>query len=873
MLTLKEYQQHALDVLRAYFDECARLGEADTAFYRITRAQFGTGISYRDVQELPGLPYVCLRIPTGGGKTVVAAHAVGVAERRLLSTDHGVVLWLVPSTAIRQQTLAALKDRSHPYRQALENTVGAVTVLDVMDALYVQPPTLADSTVVIVSTMQAFRVEDTEGRKVYESSGSLMTHFTAASPLALTDLEQREDGSVAYSLANLLRMRRPIVIVDEAHNARTPLSFGTLARFKPSCILEFTATPDTTTSPSNILYSASAAELQAADMIKMPILLSTRPDWKDTISDAVARLTSLEIAARSEARATGEFVRPIMLLQAQPDRKGRDSLTVGVVEKCLLEDHRIPAEQIARATGADRGLDGVDLLAPDCKVRFVITIQALREGWDCPFAYVLCTVAEISSPTAIEQILGRVMRLPHAKRKQHPDLNRAYAFAASTSFATVATMLTDALVEHHGFARQEAKDLIVPIQPQQPDLPLFSQPNVVTVAEPPVLTNLSPQLAAKVAFDPATRSVTIKAPIDDQEREALKACFQSETDRAAVALLCGQLAAVLTSVARSPAQRGEILAVPVLAIKQGNLFEAFEDTHFLDHEWNLAACDAALSESKFPSEVGLGKRGEITVTQDGHLQANFVEELRDKVALLDADQGWSVVEFVNWLDRTIPHPDITPTESGIFLNNLVTRLLDERPLTLTRLLHDRNRLRAAAELTINNHRAQAREAAYQALLPIDAPTPLIVTPEVVFQFPPEYYPYHTRYDGTYRFSKHYYEVVGDLKSSGEEFECAQFIDSLPEVRYWVKNIERSESCSFWLQTSTDKFYPDFVCLLNDGRYLAVESKGEHLWSNADSLEKRNLGGLWEARSDGRCLFIMPQGKDFGAIRAKIGAPC
>ena len=145
----------------------------------------------------------------------------------------------------------------------------------------------------------------------------------------------------------------------------------------------------------------------------------------------------------------------------------------------------------------------------------------------------------------------------------------------------------------------------------------------------------------------------------------------------------------------------------------------------------------------------------------------------------------------------------------------------------------------------------------------------MVNPDICFSFDPQSYPYNTLYRGGYKFNKHYYPQVGDLKSEGEEFECAQFIDSLDKVKFWVRNLERRPSHSFWLQTSTDRFYPDFVCLLNDGRYLVIEYKGADRWSDDDSKEKRELGELWEKRSNGKCLFVMPKGKDFALIRSSI----
>lgn len=868
---LKEYQRHTLDTLRAYFDDCVRFGEADTAYFRTTRAVFDVGLTPNPVAALPGLPYVCLRVPTGGGKTLIASHSVGTALKHLLRTDRAVVLWLAPSNIIRDQTLKALRDRSHPYRQALEDAAGAVTILDVAEALYVQPATLAESTTVIVATMQAFRVEETEGRRVYDTAGALMAHFSAAPAAALAGVEKREDGSFANSLANLLRIHRPIVIVDEAHNARTGLSFDVLARFNPACIVEFTATPDTrSANRSNVLYSVSAAKLKAEDMIKLPIVLQTRGNWKDVVGDAIARLRQLETAAKAEQMVTGEYIRPIMLLQAQANVQDRPNITIDLLERCLLEDHRIPAEQIRRATGTDRGLEGVDLFDPACPVRYIITIQALREGWDCPFAYVLCTVAESTSPTAVEQILGRVLRLPRAKRKQNADLNKSYAFSASENFFTVANALRDALVQSHGFERQEAADLITPPQPGQLSLgPLFSAVGSVAVSEPPRLSALPADIAAKVLYHPDNGTLVFAAPVSDAERLVLRECFTTEADRAAVDDLYGRTSLALTQAGKSPAERGERFAVPRLAVDQGQFLEAFEDTHFLDHPWSLTMCQASLTESEFPTAPERVELGEINVTDSGHVQARFVDDLQAQMRLLDAERDWTVSDLVFWLDRTITHPDITATESGTFLTNLVTYLLRGRNLDLGQLLHDRYRLRSAAAAKIDEYRRRAHKNAYQAMLMPNSAMPLVVSPRIVFEFPREDYPYSTRYEGSYVFRKHYYTVVGDLKDQGEEFECAQLIDSLPEVKFWVRNLERRERHSFWLQTSTDRFYPDFVCLLHDGRYLVVEAKGEHLWSNDDSVEKRNLGDLWEKRSGGTCLFVMPRGKDWAAIRAKV----
>lgn len=321
---LKDYQQHTLDGLRAYLQEAALTGDASTAFYQ------RTGAIYLTPPGLSDTPFICLRVPTGGGKTLLSAHAIAIAAQTVMRTDCPVTIWFTPSTTIRDQTLKTLRDRQHPNRRALAATFGEnVRIMDSDEALNARRPDFDGGAVVIVSTIQAFRADNTDGRKVYETNGDLMDHFSGLTSEALSRLERSEDGQALCSLANVLRLRRPLVIADEAHNMSTQLSFETLARLDPSAIIEFTATPTKHAEhdpakgkfASNVLHHVSAAELKAADMIKMPVVLRGRPDPKETITDALQRLEQLEALARLEERATGEFLRPLMLLQAEPESK------------------------------------------------------------------------------------------------------------------------------------------------------------------------------------------------------------------------------------------------------------------------------------------------------------------------------------------------------------------------------------------------------------------------------------------------------------------------------------------------------------------------------------------------------------------------
>jgi type III restriction enzyme len=874
MLVLKDYQEWALDALRDYFQECSQTGDADTSYYAVTKKIFGQGIPYNPVQELPGLPYVCLRIPTGGGKTIVACHSIGIAAKELVQTESPVVLWLVPSNAILEQTISSLRDRNHPYRQAVETSIGAVNVLDVEAALYVKRAQLDGEATIIVTTMQAFRVEDTVGRRVYRDSGDLMDHFTGIPPHVVDALEKGGGGNIIHSLANVLRLRMPVVIVDEAHNSRTTLSFETLARFNPSCIIEYTATPAKEEHASNVLYSASAADLKSAQMIKIPIRLDTRAEWKELLSDAINCRNGLEKTASMERQQTGEYIRPIMLIQAQAQRQGQETLSVDVVKQCLIKDHKIPEEQIAIATGATKELEGIDIAKADVHIRYVITIQALREGWDCPFAYVLCSVAESRSATAIEQILGRVMRLPKAAWKNHDELNMAYAFATSSNFSEVAKTLTDALVQS-GFERQEAKDLIISARKEQPGLPFdqnkpFIGMVTITMPEKPEIENLSEETRKKISFDEQEKKLSFNGVMSEAEREEIKAICNTDEGKEGV----DQAFFVSTGKnpeeeKRTPSEKKVPFVVPVLSIKQGSLFEQFEETHFLDHPWELAKCNALLSEEEYSAKRPDAQSGEIDITENGRVAAKFVSRVQSQMELFASDANWSIASLVHWLDRNIPHIDISPEDTGIFLSRLVQTLIEQRGMSLDQLVLDKYQLKKVAEKKINQHRQDTRHKAYQSLL-FGKKAEVTVTPDICFSFTadPRKYAYSKAYRGRYEFKKHYYPEIGDLEMQGEEFECAQFIDQMDEVEFWVRNPVRRPGHSFWLQTSTDKFYPDFVCKLKDGRVLVVEYKGGHLW-NEDSKEKKVLGELWEQRSAGKCIFVMPTHKDYSAIMRKI----
>ena len=902
-LALKSYQTRILGTLRDYLREVARTGDPRNPFEKIVAAQAAKTVPYIPVQ-IPGLagvmPYVCLRVPTGGGKTLLAAHAIGAAVKDYQRAERAVVLWFVPSNPILEQTLAALKNPRHPYRHALERGdgaaspgVGAVEVLTIEEALRVTPGTLDGATVVIVATIQGFRVDDTTGRKVYDPlNGALDEHFRTVPPDRVGDLEKGPDGKPARSLENVLRLRRPIVVVDEAHNVRTPLSFATLGKLQPSCILEFTATPDREKAPSNVLHRVSAAELKAAAMIKLPVRVETRPagDWARLLTDALTLRKSLEGIAGREAQTSREYLRPIALIQ------GRDVEHTQELKKHLVAEHGIPEAEIKICTGKiDELKDVKDLAAVDCPVRYILTVQKLREGWDCPFAYVLCSLQETRSATAIEQIVGRVLRLPKASFKTEPALNEAYVFSVSPTLAEVLGELKGAL-EMHGFTGAEAERIIIS-GGDGGILPLTVAPVVVAVHpddfDKTLVAMHAPALIGKVSFDVKAGTLTVSAPLNETERAWALSCVKAPAIQAQVTAAAnevGEAAAAWGAGGKlapdaTALQKQIPFVVPLLAIRQGDLLEPFEATHLLERPWKLSERDAALSEVLYPAKRAAGELGLVDVEKEsGRVRTektegvedgkddDFVSRLHQQVLTLNGGSEWSLEQLVVWLDRNLfrdpeERREIIGVESALFLRKAINGLMTARGLTdIGPLVLDRHRLAEALAQRIRQHREAERLAAFQALLLPESE--LTVSLEVAVDFAATRYEPSWSYDGGHKFKKHYYAPApGELHNTGEEFECAVFLDGLPEVQTWVRNL--SKKGPFWLRRATANFYPDFVCLLTDGRVLAVEYKGAHLVTADEAKEKALVGAVWAARSGGKCVFVMPAGKDLAAIKEAI----
>lgn len=879
-LSLKVYQQRALSSL-AQFLEDARLSGPESAFER--NVDPGLVTNYKPMPGMEATPYVCLRIPTGGGKTVMGAHIIQAAGDTYLERTYPLVMWMVPTTQIKTQTLEAFKDPRHPYRQELDEAFGGkVAVFDVEDFTHIRPADLGTKVCVVISTMAALRVENQDGRKVYEHHEDLETHF-AGSVSDLPYLEQNAAGKAIASFANLLKLHGPLVITDEAHNANTPLSYEVYQRLGAKLVVELTATPEA--SKSNVLVSVSAFELKVANMIKFPVVLKEHVgQWEAAVGSAVARRNEL---GKTPLNEQPDYIRPILLIQAE---NAKGTATVEEVNRHLIDIEKVPENAIAIATGDQREIDGVDLFAKDCPIEVIITKQALKEGWDCSFAYVFCSVAQVKSDKDIQQLLGRVLRMPYATRRKQEAMNKAYAHVTTTHFNVAAAELTKSLIDI-GFNPLEAVGAVQREPTPGPGLGLQGGANpvptppktTVAVSKPPDLTNVPERDQGNVVFVPYGEgkggTVEITGEVDDSTVEAITlAAPAKEREEVAATIERHQIA---SKAVKAPSQNGAVFSVPRLCVMEQGELEFIESgavpPGFM---WDLLAYPPDLSSLKFNAD---SQTFEVDLVDEKVTYTKIDDDVNTYLPGFAKDR--TEADLVGWLDQKIRDPAVKQPVLREWVRRAISGLSQDRGFSLSQLLNGQFVLRRKLSEQLQLAKVEALKDGFQQALFGDAAEVVVSDePDAMFTYPADMtlYPAHSYYQGgTYRFRKHYYPFVGDLQwktaggKVGEEFLCAQAIDQLDEVEFWVRNlVDRSQ---FWMPTAKQRTYPDFVARLKDGRLLVVEYKGGDRYSSDTEKEKRMVGELWATKSKGKGIYLMAQLKDEKGnsvteqLKAAIGA--
>ena len=432
-MELKAYQAKVLQDIDQYLSAVDQTQSLSDGWSRYWEEQgFTVGMSgmptYQDA--LPGVPEVTVKVPTGGGKTFIACAALKTIFSHLPKERPQAVVWLVPSDSILAQTERSLMESGHPYHERLlQDFHGRVAVYQKAQLLMGEnftPDTVRTQLSVCILNYASIRIDSKkkDARKVFEENGQLF-RFKNAFGKEAKPLKQVSD----LSLMQVLRYLRPVVVVDESHNATSELSREMIANLNPSFVLDLTATPK---KGSNVISYVDARELKKENMVKLPVIVYNRVRRQMVFEDAIQLRARLEAIAKENEAKGGAYIRPIVLFQAQP-KKGEESVTFDKIRSLLIK-MGIPEEQIAIKTSGVDTLGDTNLLSRDCEIRYIITVNALKEGWDCPFAYILASLANKTSRVDVEQVLGRILRQPYARKHPSDLLNLSYVLTSSQDF-------------------------------------------------------------------------------------------------------------------------------------------------------------------------------------------------------------------------------------------------------------------------------------------------------------------------------------------------------------------------------------------------------------------------------------------------------
>ena len=850
-MELKRYQKQVLADLSRYL-ECLNETRSLPDAYRKFWQEKGVHVGYGGVpayqNTLPEVPSLCAKIPTGGGKTFLACHAVRPIFDGLPSAKAKVVVWLVPSDAILTQTLAALQNPTHPYRQSIDVDFGSRVEVYTKDQLLsgqnFNLTSVTEQLSICVLSYDSFRGRK-ESLKAKRENSAL-----AAFAEALGKPEYPIEDADETALLQVINQLSPLVIVDESHHAKSMLSMEMLRNFNPCFVLELTATPK---KESNIFSYVDAAQLKRESMVKLPVIVYNRDSQQQVMSDAIDLRRRLEELAEQERRTSGAYNRPIVLFQAQP--KGKESNTTFEKLRDKLVDAGVPANQIAIRTAEVNELKNVNLMSEDCPIRFIITVNALKEGWDCPFAYILASLANRTSRVDVEQIVGRILRLPHTRQNQIQALNISYVLTSSSDFRSTLDNIVRGL-NSAGFSERDYRAVSDETsEPKKPEPPAPIEQTEIP-EEPP--QNEQDNDEDFLNFDPHALGRELErrekegpsgGSAEDMLHEAERTgeAYEQEikTDDPSRDPLPWEVREKMQVFHVNPAFASEIES---LRIPQ--FYRLIPGSLFTDGDEKLLTREM-LSD-------GFTLKGESTRIDFSSADAEMVMvDIRDKggvtpkvFKMSEADQQY----FKQYISRFPAKERVAKCKDSIvhLLNKMNMVDAGELRRYVEIVLGDMEPDQLAAlEKSPTAYAMRIREKIESLLDEYCARQfdLLLETGEIVcresYQLPATIHPASS----ISTIGKSLYSAEEDM--NGLERDLVMELTALPNVRWWHRNIARHGFCI----NGFINHYPDIMIMTERGTVVLAETKGQHL-KNDDSRQKVRMGRAWEKAAGQRYRYYM-----------------
>jgi type III restriction enzyme len=735
------------------------------------------------------VPNITLKIPTGGGKTLLAAASASKIFGRYLSSNAGMLLWIVPNEAIYSQTKAQLSNREHPFRQILDRaSAGRTKILEKDDPLNKQD--LDTNLCVMLIMLQSANRETKETLKLFRDRGNVHgffpaeddfdAHFKLLNAIPNLSCYNGQNGAqmgsiIKDSLGNVLRLIRPVVVIDEGHKAFSQKALDTVYGFNPSFVLELSATPrdKSTEKPptySNWLVDVRGSDLAKEDMIKLPINLKVKAgdDWRDCLRESLEHLNKLQADADKLLSNTAIYIRPILLVQVE--RTGKDQREAGHIHsedaKAFLLTAGLSEHEVAIKTSEVNDLkspENLDLLSPTNTIRVIITKQALQEGWDCPFAYVLCSLSASSNLSAMTQLVGRILRQPYATKTNTEALDHCYVFCHHADTKEVVAGIKDSL-EKDGMA-----DLVQEIRELDG-------------------TDKKSGAARKVRRRKGFETVKIYMPV--------------------VNFVSGSMVRPLN----------------------------YEQDILMDVDWNNIDIQPLIDS--IPENVTLVKSQLTQITlsdgKDGDFFKTAKAQAIDEFSLFDPVYATRIVSDI------VPNPWVARGLIATVVKGLSKRGFDENKIGLLSsfILEEMRKYLVAERDTIAEQIFIDKVAAESIQFRLRTDVHNWVMPEHMWTDLAENSEKFTRSTGDI-VEKSLFAPVYKLELNNDEQDFACYLDEHKALVWWHRNVAKAEQ--YFVQGwRKNKVYPDFIFAVNDKRIIVIETKGDQLEGNLDTKYKKKL---------------------------------
>jgi len=816
-MALKRYQERVLREVGIFLEALASQQAAGNARHAAfdawdeAKKQFLVPGQYQPRRSGLGkdLPTFCIKVPTGGGKTLLAAEILGLIHRTILNDRNGagLVLWVVPSDQIYKDTLRALRDRRHFYRESLEFALSRrIEIWEKHEIARLTPAQLQSNLNILILKLASTNRETQDQLKFFrDSGGNIVQHFppedepdqhkALKARIPNLDMLAEDDARGEYlvktSLANLVRICEPAVVLDEGHKATSGLARRTIEGFNASIVVELSATPPR---EANVLVRVSGRELLDEQMIKLPINVanSNQKSWRECLTQARDKRDGLARLAAQHYKASGKLIRPMVLVQVE--RTGKDQRDAGFVHSEDVKAHLVRLgvheSAIAIKTSETDDIEGIDLLADGCPIEWIITKSALQEGWDCPFAYILVSLNNTGSQQSMTQLVGRVLRQPFAERTSFQEMNESYVYCLRRRAADISREVKKAL-EQEGYEGDAA-------------------------------------------------SVVDRSDPEDKRTEKGEPAIRKE----------------FLAYYRKPFE-GKIY-LPRFCVRRGSRYEGLDyfrhlisqvDVERLDYaavDWDMSAPLASATDSFYRLTLG---------------QAS-IERVEDRAATISETDE----QVRAWLVASLPFDHFSHKQLRAIVDRARAHLYAATPSLQGRLGLVKFPARDKIVGLVERETDRQTQEAFEQLHKDGRLCFYLDCVEGRFEIPRRIPVRTTRKlvrDTNDPVQRSLFDWVPDDLNEYEK-SVALYLDGHPQVLWWYRNLVGPQNFSIQ-GYRRNRVYPDFVVQQGRGKkpvasVVVVESKGKHLKGNEDTNYKRSVAKYFG--KIGRRVSWQKLGKDF-----------